>query len=51
LKNYSILPSVKLPKRLGCVEERHELLQWGPGRGPGRKNDFSVFQASNNASR
>ena len=41
---------MKLSKRLSCLWERRELLQWVPGRSPGRKW-FQCFQASNIASR
>ena len=52
-KNHTILSSVKLPQRLGCVEEHRD--SWAPPVGSGAetrpKNDFSVFQVSNKASR
>jgi len=28
---------MKVPKQLGCLEERHDLPQWCPGRSPGRE--------------
>jgi len=36
-KNHSILSSMKLPKRLGCLEEHRELLHWSSGQIPSWK--------------
>ena len=39
------------PQPTKGFRERRELPQWGPGRSPGRKTDFSAYQASQNACR
>jgi len=35
--------SIPLPSRLRTLGERHELPQQGPGRSPGKKNEFGAF--------
>jgi len=37
---------IPLPSRLGGLGERRELLQWGPGRIPGRKRIWCTLELS-----